>query len=94
MNYITKKCLLLGMISTLTATSLTGCGNSLKFGDSKLKYEEENNIEGTIPYKDLKNIRIVTLECEGIITTQLIIADESYYFKGYYTEYILIENGK
>lgn len=100
MNNLKKKALLLGMLTELTAISLTGCGNSysIKEGDFKIVYEEDNTITGTISYKDVENyIKIITIEQREMTKKYLMIKKDEYHMSRHSSntqlKYIDLEDG-
>lgn len=76
MNNIQKKTLLLGIITELTAIALTGCNDSytIKRGELKIVYEQDNTINGTISYADVENyIKIITIKQKEFTKKMLVI---------------------
>ncbi len=76
MNYMKKKALLLGLLTNLTALSLTGCENKIANTNIEIVWENDTITSGIVPYDDIcGNMKVVILEQNGTIKPFFMIKE-------------------
>ena len=101
MNVMKKYVILSGMLSSLTAVSLTGCGeqdNTYRVAKTNIEitYENDEVVSGKVPYDDINgHIKVVILEQNGTIQPFLMIREKKAYASdGTTLSYIDLEHGR